>query len=624
MRRHRASRRRMSARSLTANPCTSLRGRRTSTLAAPGVVATCNPMGAGKWRSEYSEVLAGADVIIVADRDAQGRAHAAHVAASLDGIVRSARVVEPATGKDAADHLAAGHGLDAFAPSVDVGETRVEVARPLAELLRALVAFVRAYVVVTHVQAVVLALWIAHAHAIDATSTTPYVHVTSPEPESGKSRLAEVLELLVPRPLTTAGSVTVAVMFRAIDALSPSLILDEADNVFKDRAARADVLGVINSGYRRGQQVLRMGGAQHDRLDSFSTFCPKVIVGLDGLTPTLASRCLRIEMRRRRDDEQVEPFYIEDARPVADGLRAELAAWAEDAVDELATARPARLGVRDRLEEGIRLLLAVAEQAGEEWNDQARAALLEVAGVSTGGAETLRTLLLTDIRDVFAGRSELTTVDLLAGLFAIDTSPWADRWGDRRGDETTPSRGAAMKLSRMLQPFGIRSHPLGEQRHKGYRHADFEDAFARYLPPEVAQVAQSAKPSGNAAPRDRSDGSAPNDHLNGTNPHRSTGRTTRATSHEENALGGTDRPTDGARRSTTYDQTTAPAAETVATSITLEPVPQSSGWECPCGQEPSMRGSTLTPVATFNSLREPSCRFCDRPYKREYRVTRPS
>ncbi len=51
-------------------------------LERAGVVATCNPMGAGKWRSEYSPVLKGADVVVVSDRDETGRKHAEEVAAA--------------------------------------------------------------------------------------------------------------------------------------------------------------------------------------------------------------------------------------------------------------------------------------------------------------------------------------------------------------------------------------------------------------------------------------------------------------------------------------------------------------------------------------------------------------
>jgi hypothetical protein len=82
-----------------------------------GGVATCNAGGAGKWRPEYSAHLVGADVVVIADRDEPGRQHAAQVAASLAGIAASVVIVEPVSGKDAADHLAAGRGLDDFAPA---------------------------------------------------------------------------------------------------------------------------------------------------------------------------------------------------------------------------------------------------------------------------------------------------------------------------------------------------------------------------------------------------------------------------------------------------------------------------------------------------------------------------
>jgi hypothetical protein len=78
-------------------------------LEGAGEYATCNPMGAGAWRDEYAEALAGRDVLIVADRDVPGRVHARRVLASVQSAARSTWVVEAATGKDAADHLAAGH-----------------------------------------------------------------------------------------------------------------------------------------------------------------------------------------------------------------------------------------------------------------------------------------------------------------------------------------------------------------------------------------------------------------------------------------------------------------------------------------------------------------------------------
>ncbi len=88
-------------------------------LEKAGVVATCNPGGAGKWHDDFSAFLAGADVVIVADKDAVGRDHAHGVARSVADFAESVRVVEAKVGKDAADHLAAGKRLDELVPVPD-------------------------------------------------------------------------------------------------------------------------------------------------------------------------------------------------------------------------------------------------------------------------------------------------------------------------------------------------------------------------------------------------------------------------------------------------------------------------------------------------------------------------
>lgn len=71
-----------------------------------------------KWRREYTETLRGRGVVIVADDDAPGRATAVVIAKELEGAARSVSVVIPAAGKDAHDHLEAGHTLGDFRPLV--------------------------------------------------------------------------------------------------------------------------------------------------------------------------------------------------------------------------------------------------------------------------------------------------------------------------------------------------------------------------------------------------------------------------------------------------------------------------------------------------------------------------
>jgi hypothetical protein len=82
-------------------------------LRAAGEIATCNPMGAGKWRAEHARVLHGAEeVVVVADTDLAGTEHAHTVAESLAGKVGHLLVAHAAIGKDAADHLGAGRTVD--------------------------------------------------------------------------------------------------------------------------------------------------------------------------------------------------------------------------------------------------------------------------------------------------------------------------------------------------------------------------------------------------------------------------------------------------------------------------------------------------------------------------------
>ena len=75
-------------------------------------------------------------------------------------------------------------------------------------------------------EAAALALFVAHTYALEGAHATPYVLIVSPEKRSGKSRLLEVLELLVARPWRVTGA-SEAAMFRKIDGVRPTLLLDE-------------------------------------------------------------------------------------------------------------------------------------------------------------------------------------------------------------------------------------------------------------------------------------------------------------------------------------------------------------------------------------------------------------
>ena len=97
-------------------------------------------------------------------------------------------------------------------------------------------------------------LWIAHTHAMDAWESTPRLALLSPEPGSGKTRVLEVSEPLVPRPVE-AVNVSPAYLFRkvAADEGRPTILFDEIDTVFGPKAKdNEEIRGLLNAGHRKG------------------------------------------------------------------------------------------------------------------------------------------------------------------------------------------------------------------------------------------------------------------------------------------------------------------------------------------------------------------------------------
>lgn len=107
-------------------------------LANKGVTATTWTEGAWrasntpKWRSAYTEALAGAHVVIVRDRDPAGIHTAVTIAELLLPVAASVLVTEPATGNDVTDHLNAGYTINQFStvrPEPDTESTEAQAVR---------------------------------------------------------------------------------------------------------------------------------------------------------------------------------------------------------------------------------------------------------------------------------------------------------------------------------------------------------------------------------------------------------------------------------------------------------------------------------------------------------------
>jgi hypothetical protein len=356
----------------------------------------------------------------------------------------------------------------------------------LGGLLANTEVFVRRFVVLTEEQATAVVLWATHTWVIAAAHATPYLYATSAEPESGKTRLLEVLHELVREPISTV-NISDAALFRVIDAKAPTVLFDEVDSVFSEKAReREDLRALLNAGYRRGATVYRMGGGNRTTLENFAVFCAKALAGLGSLPPTTASRCLRIELKRRRLDELVEDFYPDELVDDATRLRTRFAAWADaETVSELRALRPPRLEeLRDRANEVWRPLLAIADHAGGDWPARARRAAV-VLSARVDEDPSLGLLLLADLQAIFEDREDdrITTDDLVRALAAVEESPWGEWWIDAKTNE--PLKGAPRRLAQLLRPYGIRPGVvrIGTTTPRGYLLKGFRDAWERFPAP---------------------------------------------------------------------------------------------------------------------------------------------
>jgi len=134
----------------------------------------------------------------------------------------------------------------------------------------------------------------------EACRAVPYLRLIG-LPGSGKSRGTETIGSLCYRAVSMSGATTSAALFRVIDAVGGTLLLDEAD--FADSQVGADITKVLNNGYQQGSPITRMekvGDTLEPRL--FVPFGPKIINGRKPFRDDATeSRCLTLATAQREE-----------------------------------------------------------------------------------------------------------------------------------------------------------------------------------------------------------------------------------------------------------------------------------------------------------------------------------
>ena len=353
-------------------------------------------------------------------------------------------------------------------------------AEPTGSLLDDLVKYFRGHAILPMGGAEALALYTIYTYVSQVFDIAPLLVIRSPMKQTGKTTVLNLLASVVANPVPAA-SASASSLFRRIAQGDVTLLLDEYDSFVH---GNEELRNLFNAGHTRRFAYVLRSERKGDSWESkeFSTFCPKVLAGINRLAPTVEDRAVILCMRRKERSESIDPYTLTTLDADMEPMRQRLAAWGPAHADTLRGGMVERLAtLSDRANDNWHPLLVIAESAGPEWYGRARDAAQSLSGVANEQGEIDEAaLLLAHIREVFVQYPDvefLETATILVGLNSRDDGPWGE--SGPSGKELTPHR-----LGSRLRGFGIHSKKIraGADTQRGYRKADFADAWARYLP----------------------------------------------------------------------------------------------------------------------------------------------
>jgi hypothetical protein len=319
-----------------------------------------------------------------------------------------------------------------------------------------------------------LVLWDAGTHVFEAFIQFPRLNLSSPIEGCGKSTAMDLTALFVRRPLQS-DNLRAAVLFRIVESVQPTLLLDEIDTYLP---GDDELRGLLNSGHKTGATVFRAEG--EGRVRPFNAYAPAALAGIGQLPGTVHSRSIHIplakagpgELPAHLDRTQIEPEKL---------LARKLARWAQDNFAALKQLRPVLpSNAYNRLGDNWRPLFAIAELVGGDWPARCLASFNHLTSFESPATQQDGVRLLGDIKAIFTelGVDRISSKDLADLLCDVPHGHWLEaNKGGRPITETW--------LGRQLNRFQI--HPrrirLGDDVLRGYLIADFKDTFTRFLRP---------------------------------------------------------------------------------------------------------------------------------------------
>jgi len=305
--------------------------------------------------------------------------------------------------------------------------------------------------------------------AIDKFSKAPRLAITSPTKGCGKTTLLTLLSKLCRKPLRS-GSTTPSVLFRVVEILHPTFLLDESEKFLE---IGSEFHALLNQGHAKGDFALRNVGDNHEPR-MFDTFCLAAFARNGRIPDDLEQRSIVIELQRRLPGESLDVLR-DDRADDLHTLARTCARWSDDYVDDISSIEPDMGGLINRTADNWRPLFTIADLIGLDWPARIREAADTLIGTEPDSDDSV---LLADIKSNFEAKDadRLSSEEICEALVAMEGRPWAE-YG--KSAKPISKNQLAKRLKRFkIVPDSVR---IGGKTPKGYYRHQFQEAWDRYL-----------------------------------------------------------------------------------------------------------------------------------------------
>lgn len=153
------------------------------------------------------------------------------------------------------------------------------------ELIKDLRAFIHRYLDVSADFEEIATYYVIFTWLYDRFNEVPYLRAIG-DFGTGKSRFLRTIGSVCYKPIFTGGATTSSPIFRILNDIGGTLILDEAD--YKSSETSDDIVKILNMGFQRGGSVMRSEGKGIYEVKAYDVFSPKIV----GTRETFSDRAL--------------------------------------------------------------------------------------------------------------------------------------------------------------------------------------------------------------------------------------------------------------------------------------------------------------------------------------------